>query len=50
MHDCADLLRDGHTASGVYEIYLSRARTHVQVYCDMETDGGGWLVGVCSYT
>lgn len=43
-HDCGDLLRDGNNISGVYEVYLAKARKYVQVYCDMETDGGGWLV------
>ncbi|KAI0231091.1 Ryncolin-1 [Lamellibrachia satsuma] len=42
--DCYDLLQVGYNVSGVYEIYLDQARKYIQVYCDMETDGGGWLV------
>ena len=41
IRDCSDLLGLGHPVSGVYEIYRPE-RTHV--YCDMETDGGGWTV------
>ena len=39
--DCSDILKQGHSNSGVYEIYQPE-RTHV--YCNMETDGGGWTV------
>ncbi|KAI0216952.1 Ryncolin-1, partial [Lamellibrachia satsuma] len=42
--DCVDLLNAGHTHSGVYDIYLVTARKFVKVYCDMTTDGGGWLM------
>ena len=42
--DCYDLLQKGYTDSGVYAIYLVEERKLVTVYCDMETDGGGWLV------
>ena len=43
--DCADLRRQGFTASGVYAIRpdLSSARL-VSVFCDMRTAGGGWTV------
>ncbi|KAI0231690.1 Ficolin-1 [Lamellibrachia satsuma] len=43
-HDCADLLKEGHKTNGVYDIYLTQARQGAQVYCDMTTDGSGWLV------
>ena len=43
--DCYDLLQKGYTDSGVYKIYMGQAGKFVTVYCDMETDGGGWLVG-----
>ena len=50
VYDCADLLKEGHTVSGVYNIYLNKAKRHIQVYCDMQTDGGGWLVGQLTNT
>ncbi|XP_063863272.1 ryncolin-4-like isoform X1 [Scylla paramamosain] len=44
--DCADLLLAGATVSGVYEIYpfMCTCGKPVRVWCDMETDGGGWTV------
>ena len=43
--DCDDVLQSGYNKSGMYAIYLVEERKFVSVYCDMETDGGGWLVG-----
>ncbi|GBN77050.1 hypothetical protein AVEN_84916-1 [Araneus ventricosus] len=43
--DCAELLENGVTESGVHTVYpRSRLSTckSIDVYCDMETDGGGW--------
>ncbi|KAK2144164.1 hypothetical protein NP493_4303g00000 [Ridgeia piscesae] len=42
--DCYDLLLDGHNVSGVYEVYLAKARKFVRVFCDMDPNDGGWLV------
>ncbi|KAI0232777.1 Ryncolin-1 [Lamellibrachia satsuma] len=44
VRDCYDVLKDGYNVSGMYEIYLDKARKFIKVFCDMETDGGGWLV------
>ncbi|XP_061191040.1 fibroleukin-like [Saccostrea echinata] len=43
--DCKDLHENGHTNSGVYEIYpYGTSSRPVKVYCDMETMDGGWTV------
>ena len=34
----------GHLNSGVYRVYPDGMYSGLDVYCDMETDGGGWLV------
>ncbi|XP_062602140.1 techylectin-5A-like, partial [Saccostrea cucullata] len=41
--DCQDLLLRGYRESKVYTIYPNNG-TWFQVYCDQETDGGGWTV------
>jgi hypothetical protein len=43
MKDCVDWKREGFTSDGVYTI-TSAVATQIEVYCDMITDGGGWLV------
>ncbi|XP_076797562.1 tenascin-R isoform X2 [Arvicanthis niloticus] len=43
--DCAQHLMNGDTLSGVYTIFLNGELSHkLQVFCDMTTDGGGWIV------
>lgn len=42
--DCWQILRKGRKKSGVYSIQPRYALTPFFVYCDMETDGGGWTV------
>ncbi|XP_030272690.1 tenascin isoform X1 [Sparus aurata] len=43
--DCSQALLNGDTSSGLYTIYLGGDESQpVQVYCDMNTDGGGWIV------
>ncbi|XP_074493666.1 tenascin isoform X2 [Sebastes fasciatus] len=43
--DCSQALLNGDTSSDLYTIYLGGDESQpVQVYCDMSTDGGGWIV------
>ncbi|CAL8280158.1 unnamed protein product [Lota lota] len=43
--NCAQHLLNGENLSGVYTIYINRDPSQgVQVYCDMTTDEGGWIV------
>ncbi|XP_041658765.1 tenascin-N [Cheilinus undulatus] len=43
--DCIQILKNGNKKSGIYTIYINNDRTKpLEVYCDMDTDGGGWLM------
>ena len=44
--DCGDVFRAGFTRSGIYGINIPGRSGPLKVYCDMDTEGGRWLVGV----
>ena len=41
---CCELMEMGFNNSGVYTIYVGPFNEPVEVFCDQETDGGGWMV------
>ena len=41
---CKKLLEAGHDVSGIYTIFPAGFNKSLRVYCDMDTDGGGWIV------
>lgn len=44
--DCQEMLESGFQTSGVYIIRLRGTREDVSVYCDMNSVGEGWTVGI----
>lgn len=43
--DCSQAMLNGDTTSGLYTIYINGDKTQaLEVYCDMASDGGGWIV------
>nr|XP_056716352.1 tenascin isoform X2 [Euleptes europaea] len=43
--DCSQALLNGETASGLYTIYVNGDQSQpLQVFCDMTSDGGGWII------
>lgn len=42
--DCADLFKAGERENGIYRIKADRLKEGFDVYCDMEKEGGGWIV------
>ncbi|XP_032867941.2 tenascin isoform X2 [Tyto alba] len=43
--DCSQALLNGETTSGLYTVYLNGDKAQpLQVFCDMDEDGGGWIV------
>ncbi len=41
---CLELYQAGYCINGLYTIFPASLTDGLQVYCDMETDGGGWIV------
>ena len=45
--NCGDIWQSGRRTSMVYTLYIGTAQTPKRIYCDMTTNGGGWMV--CHY-
>ncbi|XP_062261182.1 tenascin-N isoform X2 [Platichthys flesus] len=43
--DCVQIMKNGNKKSGIYTIFINNNRSKpIEVFCDMDTDGGGWLM------
>ncbi|XP_071348228.1 tenascin-N isoform X1 [Trachinotus anak] len=43
--DCVQIMKNGNKQSGIYTVYINNDPSKpIEVYCDMDTDGGGWLM------
>lgn len=43
--DCVQIMKNGNKKSGIFTVYINNDQSKpIEVYCDMDTDGGGWLV------
>uniref|UniRef100_UPI0037E71199 tenascin-N n=1 Tax=Semicossyphus pulcher TaxID=241346 RepID=UPI0037E71199 len=43
--DCVQIMKNGNKKSGIYTVYINNDRAKpIEVFCDMDTDGGGWLM------
>ncbi|XP_038145184.1 tenascin-N isoform X3 [Cyprinodon tularosa] len=43
--DCVQIMRNGNNNNGIYTVYINNNQSKpIEVFCDMTTDGGGWLV------
>ncbi|XP_069751902.1 angiopoietin-2-like isoform X4 [Narcine bancroftii] len=44
VKDCAEVYKSGVTTSGIHTLHIPNTTQAVEVFCDMETNGGGWTV------